>query len=133
MCIHEMLSGDKGKYMTRAALEGCSPIAIIGNKICFPHRIANELCIHENSKESVFKQLKRIKAHDMIINAICGWGDSTLFTAGYDGKVKQWNLNTFECESTCDLGFCINALAIGSQGQIYAGGVNGLLNKLENK
>ena len=69
----------------------------------------------------------------MIVNALCGWGDSTLLSAGYDGKVKQWNLNNLELVNSCDVGGCINGLCVGSQGQVYAGGVNGFLHRLDNK
>lgn len=69
----------------------------------------------------------------MILNAVCGFEDSTLFSGGYDGKLKQWNLETLECVSTCEIGFCINTICVGSQGQVYVAGDNGFINRLDNK
>ncbi|KAJ9594124.1 hypothetical protein L9F63_014440 [Diploptera punctata] len=133
MCIHELIGGNKGRYVTRISLEGCSPIALVGNKLCFANRAACDICVHDNNKTSGFKQLGIIKAHEMIVNALCGCGDSTLISAGYDGKVKQWNLNDLQLMNSCNIGACINGLCVGSQGQIYAGGNNGFLHRLDNK
>lgn len=74
-----------------------------------------------------------VQAHELILNAVCGFEDSTLFSGGYDGKIKQWNLDTLECVSTCEVGFCINSICIGSKGQVYVAGDNGFLNRLDNK
>jgi WD40 repeat protein len=60
----------------------------------------------------------------MILNALCGFEDSTLFSGGYDGEIKQWNLETLEC---------INTICIGSQGQMYVAGDYGFINRLDNK
>jgi WD40 repeat protein len=72
------------------------------------------------------------QAHEMILNALCGFEESTLFSGGYDGKIKQWNLETLECVNTCEVGFCINTICIGSQGQVYVAGDNGFINRLDN-
>ncbi|XP_023718980.1 F-box/WD repeat-containing protein pof11 isoform X1 [Cryptotermes secundus] len=125
--------GDRGHYIMRKTLEGRSPLCIVGNKLCFATRSGNNICVHENSQASSFKELGQIQAHEMILNALCGFEDSTLFSGGYDGKVKQWNLETLECINTCEVGFCINTICIGSQGQVYVAGDNGFINRLDNK
>jgi WD40 repeat protein len=69
----------------------------------------------------------------MIVNALCGFEDSTLFSGGYDETVRQWNLETLKCVSTCDIGFCGNTICIGSQGHVYVAGDNGFIKRLDNK
>ncbi|KAJ4433668.1 myosin heavy chain kinase D [Periplaneta americana] len=133
MCVHELLPGDKNKYTTRIALEGSSPLRLVGNKLCFAARSGNNICVHENSKKSGFKELGVIQAHEMILNAMCGYEDSTLFSAGYDGKLKQWNLDTLQNVGTCEIGYCVNTICVGLQGQIYVAGDNGNLNRVDNK
>ena len=57
------LTGDKGKYMTRMTLDGCSPVTLVGNKICFASRAAKDICVHENDKASRYKQLGILKVN----------------------------------------------------------------------
>jgi WD40 repeat protein len=74
-----------------------------------------------------------LQAHEMILNALCGFEDSALFSGGYDRNIKQWNLDTLECVGTCEVGFCINTICTGTQGQVYVAGDNGFLTRLDNK
>lgn len=133
VCIAEIIPGDKARYMTRMTLEGRSPLCVIGNKMCFATRFGNNICVHDNTKANNFKKLGELQGHEMIANALCGFEDSTLFSGAYDETVKQWNLGTMKCVSTCEVGFCANSICIGSQGHVYVAGDNGFIKRLDNK
>ena len=74
-----------------------------------------------------------LQGHEMIVNTLSALGDSTLFSAGYDGKVVQWNLDNLQSMDSCSVGGCINGSCVGPQGQVYVGAANGLLHRLDNK
>ncbi|KAK7866600.1 hypothetical protein R5R35_010433 [Gryllus longicercus] len=131
VCVTEI--GEKGHYATRKTIEGSSPICLVGNKVCFVSRSATNIIVIDATKETGFKELNDLKAHDMVINVLREAGDSTLYSGSYDKFVKQWDLNSFKCLSSCDTGECINALAIGNEGQVYAAGPNGFLCRIDNK
>lgn len=68
----------------------------------------------------------------MIINAIVAAGD-TVYTAGYEGKVKKWvDLeNGAKNAETVDVGKCVNALCIGPNNSVYAGDSSGVIRRLQ--
>jgi hypothetical protein len=57
----------------RKTLEGRSPLCIVGNKLCFATRSGNNICVHENSNASSFKELGQIQVGglDYEITKIC--------------------------------------------------------------
>jgi hypothetical protein len=50
----------------RKTVEGRSPLCIVGNKLCFATRSGTNICVHENSKASNFKELGQIQAGGFI-------------------------------------------------------------------
>ncbi|XP_066993199.1 myosin heavy chain kinase C [Anabrus simplex] len=132
LVITEMLPGESKRVVTRHTMEGSSPMCIVGNKLCFATRTASAIAVYDNNKEAHYKYLAELQGHSMIINALCG-NNSTLYSGSWDKTVKQWDLETCKCTATGELDYCINALAIGPQGEVYAGGANGLISRLDSK
>lgn len=66
----------------------------------------------------------------MIINCILG-ADDLLYTAGYDGFVKQWTSLEKDPKLAGEVNVgsgCLNALCLGSERTtVYVGGSDGLL------
>lgn len=72
----------------------------------------------------------------MIINALCGCetSDGTLlFSGGWDKIVKQWKISNGNVTlvNQCNVDMCINALAVGEKGEIYAGGNDGHIVRID--
>lgn len=71
----------------------------------------------------------------MIINCILGAGEDLLYTAGYDGIVKQWNGLDKDPKLVSEVnigGGCLNALCLGTdRTTVYVGGSDGLLRSVQ--
>lgn len=72
----------------------------------------------------------------MIINSSAAdkWdGKVYLFTGGWDKVVKQWAVgeSTLNLENTVNTDIVVNAIAIGEQGSIYAGGSDGHIVRID--
>lgn len=67
----------------------------------------------------------------MIINTICATED-TLYTAGFDGKVKKWvDLDKGpKLGAEIDTGKCINAICNGPNNTVYVGDSDGLIKRI---
>nr|CAD7457505.1 unnamed protein product [Timema tahoe] len=131
--ITELLPGPKGHAVTRKTIEGSSPMCLVGDMICFVSRSARDILVHDNNKQSSFKELGKIQAHEMIINTLCPEGDSIVYSGGYDAKVKKWDMSNMKLLDSCDIGRSISALSIGSRGQVYVAGSSGYIARLDRR
>nr|CAD7596597.1 unnamed protein product [Timema genevievae] len=129
--ITELLPGPKGHAVTRKTIEGSSPMCLVGDMICFVSRSARDILVHDNNKQSFFKELGKIQAHEMIINTLCPEGDSIVYSGGYDAKVKKWDMSNMKLLDSCDISRSISALSIGSRGQVYVAGSSGYIARLD--
>lgn len=70
----------------------------------------------------------------MIINAFCGV-NNTLFSGGWDGKVKKWNDidKNPKLAGEVDIGCCINSICNGEIGNIYVGACDGVIRRIHFK
>ncbi|XP_063227807.1 F-box and WD repeat domain-containing 11-A-like isoform X3 [Bacillus rossius redtenbacheri] len=132
LVITETLAGEKSGPVTRQTIEGSSPLCLVGTRVCFASRSGVDILVHDNSKETRFKQLGIIKAHDMIMNALCGEGETTLYSGGYDGKLKKWDLSTLQSLGECPVAPCINAICAGTTGTVYVGASGGYIARIQN-
>lgn len=73
----------------------------------------------------------------MIINSLCASTTSTgevlLYSGGWDKIAKQWLVKKDGVvpQNTCDVAMVINVLATGEKGEIYAGGSDGHLVRID--
>ncbi|KAJ8866314.1 hypothetical protein PR048_032157 [Dryococelus australis] len=65
------------------------------------------------------------------MNALCSEGDSTVYSGGYDCKLKKWDASTLQNLGECNVGLCINAICVGPPGSVYVGASNGYLTRIE--
>ncbi|XP_055523637.1 uncharacterized protein LOC129717628 [Wyeomyia smithii] len=139
LTITEVLEGSTtGRYITKASIPGKSPVALCGsscngvfNNVSIITRDGLGITfIKNNSKENFSVLWTKEKAHDMIINCILG-ADELLYTAGYDGVVKQWTGLEKDPKLAAEVNIgsgCLNALSLGSdRTTVYVGGSDGLL------
>ncbi|RZF38235.1 zinc finger CCCH domain-containing protein 17 [Nilaparvata lugens] len=133
--ITEMLPEKQNQFTSRGAVEGRSPIRLAGDKICFMSRCGRNVLLHETTVESRFKQVAQMKAHEMIVNALCVSEEPqlTIYSGGYDNTLKGWDAATQKCTGSLDLGVCINALCSGPKGEIYVASANGHMVRVEAK
>ncbi|XP_063227805.1 uncharacterized protein LOC134533925 isoform X1 [Bacillus rossius redtenbacheri] len=61
LVITETLAGEKSGPVTRQTIEGSSPLCLVGTRVCFASRSGVDILVHDNSKETRFKQLGIIK------------------------------------------------------------------------
>ena len=74
----------------------------------------------------------------MIINAMCSQsrpdGTVLLCTGGWDKEVKIWNINEsgkVSLQKSVNVKCCINSLCVGKDGQVFVGGNDGLLCRID--
>lgn len=144
LTITEVLEGSAtGRYITKASIPGKSPVTLCGK---FANTTYSHLAIVtreglgfvyiRNSNKEHFPVLwTKEKAHDMIINCILGAGEDLLYTAGYDGFVKQWTSLEKDPKVASEMNAgagCVNALCLGAdRSTVYVGGSDGLLRVLQ--
>ncbi|KRT80062.1 WD40 domain-containing protein [Oryctes borbonicus] len=126
---------EKDNFQMTKTLMGRAPVCTSGNYLCFASRSGKDILIHENCPTSGFKQVAEVKdAHEMIINSLVGTksGDH-LYSAGWDKMVKQWKIEKGSCQliNSCNADMVINVLAYGEKGEIYAGGSDGHIVRID--
>lgn len=139
LTITEVLEGSAtGRYMTKASIPGRCPVALCGSctnaaysNVAIVTRDGLGLVYIKNSTKEHFPVLwTKEKAHDMIINCLLG-ANEYLYTAGYDGSVKQWASVDKDPKLLAEVqlgGGCLNALCLGADNStVYAGGSDGIL------
>uniref|UniRef100_A0A1B6LR36 WD repeat-containing protein 55 homolog n=1 Tax=Graphocephala atropunctata TaxID=36148 RepID=A0A1B6LR36_9HEMI len=127
--IIEMKPGGK-HYTFLQSINGRSPLQKAGSRFCFMDRDGKTIHVHEISKESNFKAVTSIQAHEMIVNTLC-FVDTTVFSGGYDKVVKRWDILTQQCTATAELETVINTLAATHPGSVYVGGAFGYMAKID--
>lgn len=75
-------------------------------------------------------------AHEKLINALCGakWDNkNVLFSGGWDKQLKEWLIdgNSTKSRGTCDTEIVINTITTGNKGEIYVGGGDGHIVRLQ--
>ncbi|KAJ8917134.1 hypothetical protein NQ315_012624 [Exocentrus adspersus] len=127
------------KFASKAVHPGRAPLGLIGSKYvaCADRQEGKNIIVIENSDESHFKHFTKINnASEMLINAIAGTeinGETVLFSGGWDRKLKKFRFEKDQVKLDCtsDVGFVINCIAVGESGEIYVGGSDGELLRLE--
>ncbi|KAJ8959946.1 hypothetical protein NQ317_002011 [Molorchus minor] len=130
---HDVLQfGQKKTCMGRA------PLTLIGDKLfAFSSRDGKDIIVHENNDHTHYKEVAKIEAaHNMVINALAGtsWDDkSVLFSSGWDKILKKWIIDEdiVKMSGSLDVGMVVNAIAIGDKGEIYVGGADGHIIRVE--
>lgn len=139
LTITEVLEGSaNGRYMTKASIPGRCPVALCGSctngvnsNVAIATRDGHGIVFIKNSAKEQYRVLwTKEKAHDMIINCLLG-ADEYIFSAGYDGFVKQWLSADKEPKLLAEVnlgGGCLNAVQLGADNcTVYAGGSDGIL------
>lgn len=74
----------------------------------------------------------------MIINAMCSQlksdGTVILYSGGWDKEVKIWNISEsgkLSLVKSVGVNCCINSLCIGKDGQVFVGGNDGFLCRID--
>ncbi|KAF5281949.1 hypothetical protein FQA39_LY00473 [Lamprigera yunnana] len=127
--ISEIHSEQK-RISTLKAIEGRSPVCVVGDKLCFPGRNGRDIMVHQNLKNTEFEMCgKVVDGHELIINAVCGYKNNEeefLYTGGWDKVVKKWKLTpTIALVDKCEVGVPITSIVIGANGEVYVGGESG--------
>ncbi|KAK4883025.1 hypothetical protein RN001_006344 [Aquatica leii] len=121
----------EGKRMsTLKAIEGRAPICVVGDKLCFFSRTGKDIFVHRNLKVNDFEKIGEVKdAHELIINAVCGFKNDDgefLYTGGWDKTLKKWKLgSTIDLVDKCSIDFPITAITVGNNDDVYVGGGDG--------
>jgi len=124
-------SGNLGSFGLRKTIMGRAPVCIAGERLCFCSRSGKDILVHENSTDLDFKEVTHAKgAHEMIINALCGVKNDRktfIYSGGWDRMLKQWRVfsSTIEKQNACPVEMRINVIAAGPEGEIYVGGSDG--------
>uniref|UniRef100_A0A1Y1JRX2 Uncharacterized protein n=2 Tax=Photinus pyralis TaxID=7054 RepID=A0A1Y1JRX2_PHOPY len=118
------------RMATVKAIEGRSPVCVIGEKLCFTNRGGKDILLHSNSKASEFQQIAVAKdAHELIITALCGHSDGDqewLYSGGWDKVVKRWRIaSELTLVDTYPLDVPITSITMGNNGELYVGGADG--------
>ncbi|KAJ8952924.1 hypothetical protein NQ318_006541 [Aromia moschata] len=129
VCITEVkVDGETLQFGVKKTYTGRAPLTLIGEKLfSFVNREGKDIIVHENNDASHFPEVTKVEgAHGMVINALAGttWNDKpTLFSGGWDKKVKKWIVdgNTIKANGDLDLDLVVNAIAIGDQGRSILG------------
>ncbi|KRT80061.1 WD40 domain-containing protein [Oryctes borbonicus] len=128
---------EHNNFQLTKTLEGRAPMCMAGNYLCFSSRGGKDILIHENSESSSYKLVTEYKdAHEMIINALVGvksGNDTLLYSAGWDKIVKQWKIENGTCKpvNSCDADMVVNVLTYGEKGEVYAGGSDGHIVRID--
>ncbi|XP_056638989.1 kinesin-related protein 8 [Diorhabda carinulata] len=124
------------QFGLKKSLTGSPPITLIGNKyFAFLTREATDIIVHENNDH--FNQVTRTQgASEKIINALAGvnWNDKfILFSGGWDKNIKKWVIDgsSIKLEATVDVDIIVNAIAVGDKGEVFAGGSDGHIVRVE--
>lgn len=121
-------------------IEGHTPISLLGDvqngkKTFIALATSSGMGIKIAKNQPQFDTLcEQDNCHTMIINAMCGIGN-TFYTGDYCGKVKKWSLDStgkFSLTAELDVcsGICLNCLVAIDEKTVYSGGSDGILRRL---
>lgn len=132
------VGSDKLQFGTKKTYVGRAPVTLVGNQLfAFTSREGKDIILNENNDQSHFKPITKVEgAHEMIINSLAGttWNNkNVLFSGGWDKTVKKWNIDDdiIKQDGSCDVEIVINSIAIGDKGEIYVGGGDGHIVRIE--
>ncbi|KAJ8984654.1 hypothetical protein NQ317_009882 [Molorchus minor] len=99
------------------------------------YNLSGEKLQYGSKKVFMGKAPVALGAHEMIINTLAGtkWNQRTvLFSGGWD-KLVKWNIDEdiVKLESQLDVEIVVNSIAIGDRGEIYVGGGDGHIVRVE--
>ncbi|XP_022904447.2 E3 ubiquitin-protein ligase TRAF7 [Onthophagus taurus] len=129
---------DNGNFQTAKSFNGRAPACLAGDYLCFSSRGGKDIIIHENNPENEFKPVAEVKdAHTMIINSLVGVKTSSgavLYSAGWDKIIKKWKIENGACTlvGSVDSEMVVNVLTNGEKGEIYAGGSDGHIIRVDD-
>ncbi|KAF7268835.1 uncharacterized protein LOC143195514 [Rhynchophorus ferrugineus] len=128
------LNGEKLQWSNDSNIPGRAPVTLIGSKyFALIDRDGKEILLHSTDRHSGFPQLAKIvhgSDNNMLINALSGveWGeDKFLFSGGWDKVLRKWKImnQSLSDEGSVNVDLVINAIAAGDTDQIYVGGSDG--------
>ncbi|XP_018332230.1 type II inositol polyphosphate 5-phosphatase 14-like [Agrilus planipennis] len=135
--VTEFIPGHQGQFTTETTIMGRAPLIVEDGKFAFVSRSGRDLLVHNACKKSGFNLIAEVKdAHEKIINALVAVKDGSdllLYTGGWDKTVKQWKLSgkNLSLVNQCNADFVVNVLAAGPKGEIYAGGSDGHILRID--
>ncbi|XP_042894161.1 F-box/WD repeat-containing protein 7-like isoform X2 [Penaeus japonicus] len=109
--------------------EGRAPLYVTSDTLAYMDRAGMVVLIHDNNPGS-HKLKGQLKGHDRIVTALSGV-ENFMVSAGWDNKVKLWDVNTFQELGSCDIPGCANGLAVTDDKLVFAGGIGGFVCKLK--
>ncbi|CAG9840196.1 unnamed protein product [Diabrotica balteata] len=132
------LEGEKIQFGVKDSLGGTFPLALIGGKyVAHVIREATDIVVNEISDSGHIKEITKTEgAHTKIINSLAGakWNNKNIiFSGGWDKSIKKWIIenNSITLEATIDAGIIVNAIEVGRDGEIYAGGEDGHIVRIQ--
>ncbi|KAJ8981542.1 hypothetical protein NQ317_009801 [Molorchus minor] len=132
------VDGETLQYGTKTSFMGRGPIALVGEVLfAFVSRNGKDIVIHENKEDVHFRELTQVQgAHELIINSLSGtiWNNKPiLFSGGWDKQIKKWLIDEdiVKNVASVDAQMVVNSIVIGDKGEIYAGGVDGHIIRVE--
>ncbi|XP_046406533.1 myosin heavy chain kinase B [Ischnura elegans] len=114
----------KNTFSSKGTLEGRGPMCLIDDHIYCITRDGMGIMGYGKADDK-YPKLDTLTGHERIINALTG-KNHMLFSAGWDGKVKAWDIRTMKCTATYDAKENINCLTVTDNMTLYAGGSNGV-------
>ncbi|KAJ8952922.1 hypothetical protein NQ318_006539 [Aromia moschata] len=132
------VDGEILQFGIKKTFMGRGPLTLMGDQLfAFVSREGKDIIVHENCDETHYREITRVQgAHEMIINALAGtkWNDKmVLFSGGWDKQIKKWIIDEdmVKTESCLNADMVVNSIVIGDKGEIYAGGVDGHIVRIE--
>ncbi|CAH0553999.1 unnamed protein product [Brassicogethes aeneus] len=128
---------EKIQYGAKASIDGKAPLALVGNKLCFSSRDGKSIIVHKNDEVEIYPRLTEQKdAHELMINSMAGAtlkGEDILFTAGWDKTLKRWRVDdeSIKAVENMSLSFVVTKMTVGDDGQLFVGGENGVLVRVD--
>lgn len=128
-----VITNIKGKntFTSKGTFEGRGPMHLMDGKLyCLTRDGLNITAYAINGDK--FQNIGSLKGHERIINTLAG-RDNMLFSGGWDGLIKSWDVRTLQQIASYDAKDCINCLSLNENMTLYAGGSNGIFVGLKTR
>ncbi|KAJ8959947.1 hypothetical protein NQ317_002012 [Molorchus minor] len=133
-----MKKGEALQYGLKNSFMGRGPITLVGDLMfAYVARNGKDIVIHENKDSAHYREIANVQgAHELVINALSGtiWNNKPImFSGGWDKQIKKWLIDEDIVKSvgSVDADMVVNSIVIGDKGEIYAGGVDGHIIRVE--